>query len=104
MKIQLKKGFLDIIVLSTLLKKDSYGYKIIQDIEKIIVVSESTLYPILRRLEKAGSLATYSVQHNGRLRKYYKITPQGLEKIKTFLDEWSEMKKIYNFILTNMDY
>ncbi|MFW5780035.1 MAG: PadR family transcriptional regulator [Bacillota bacterium] len=102
MEIQLKKGFLDIIVLSTLLNQDSYGYKIIQDISKIISVSESTLYPILRRLEKGGFLATYSVEHTGRLRKYYKITPEGLEKIKNFLQEWGEMKKIYDFILSNM--
>lgn len=103
MEIQLKKGFLDILVLSTLLRNDSYGYKIIQDIAKIIVISESTLYPILRRLEKADSLSTYNVEHNGRMRKYYKITRDGLDKIKIFLNEWGEMKKIYNFILENMD-
>lgn len=103
MEIQLKKGFLEIIVLSSLLKADSYGYKIIQDISKVITVSESTLYPILRRLEKANNLATYSVEHNGRLRKYYKITKSGLDKIKIFLQEWGEMKKIYDFILSNMN-
>lgn len=103
MEIQLKKGFLEIIVLSALLRGDSYGYKIIQDISGIITVSESTLYPILRRLEKANNLATYSIEHNGRLRKYYKITKSGLDKIKTFLQEWGEMKKIYDFILSNMN-
>ncbi|MDD4315941.1 MAG: PadR family transcriptional regulator [Clostridia bacterium] len=101
MEIQLKKGFLDIIVLSALLNADSYGYKIIQDVMPVMNVSESTLYPILRRLEKADCLNTYSLEHNGRLRKYYKITAEGLDKIKNFLDEWGEMKKIYDFILSN---
>lgn len=101
MEIQLKKGFLDIIVLSVLLNGDSYGYKIIQDISPVMSISESTLYPILRRLEKADCLETYNVEHNGRLRKYYRIIKDGLDKIKNFLEEWGEMKKIYDFILSN---
>lgn len=101
MDIQLKKGFLDIIVLSTLMQGDSYGYKIIQDIGRIIEVSESTLYPILRRLEEAKALETYNVEHNGRLRKYYKIMPMGISKINSFIREWDEFKKIYDFIIEN---
>lgn len=103
MDIQLKKGLLDIVVLSSLLKADSYGYKIIQDISDIIEISESTLYPILRRLDKAESLETYTEEYNGRLRKYYKITGLGREKIKEFLQDWKKMKNIYEFILSNMD-
>lgn len=101
MDIQLKKGLLDIIVLSTLIKGDSYGYKIIQDISKIIEVSESTLYPILRRLEEAKALETYNIEHNGRLRKYYKITALGVIKVNSFIREWDEFKKVYDFIIEN---
>jgi PadR family transcriptional regulator PadR len=101
MDIQLKKGLLDIIVLSTLIKEDSYGYKIIQDVSKIIEVSESTLYPILRRLEEAQALTTYSIEHNGRLRKYYKITATGVTKVNSFIREWDEFKKVYDFIIEN---
>jgi PadR family transcriptional regulator PadR len=101
MDIQLKKDLLDIIVLSTLIKTDSYGYKIIQDISRIIEVSESTLYPILRRLEEAEALGTYNVEHNGRLRKYYKITPTGITKVNSFVREWDEFKKVYDFIIEN---
>ncbi|MGI6701287.1 MAG: PadR family transcriptional regulator [Christensenellales bacterium] len=99
MEVQLKKGILDIVVLSTLINKDSYGYKIIQDISGIVEISESTLYPILRRLETSNCLTTYNVEHNGRLRKYYKITREGIGKIKTFIDEWQEIKNIYEFIV-----
>lgn len=101
MEVQLKKGLLDIVVLSTLMKEDSYGYKIIQEVSRLIEISESTLYPILRRLELQQCLSTYNVEHNGRLRKYYKITKEGMNKISAFLEEWQEMKNIYEFILVN---
>lgn len=101
MEIQLKKGILDIVVLSTLISSDSYGYKIIQEVSKIIDVSESTLYPILRRLEIQDCLKTYNVEHSGRLRKYYKITKEGMNKISSFIEEWDEVKNIYDFIHSN---
>ncbi len=103
MDIQLKKGLLDVLVLSALWRTDSYGYKIIQDISNIIEVSESTLYPILRRLERANNLQTYTAEHNGRLRRYYKLTMSGREKIKEFLQDWEKMKTIYESILSNID-
>ena len=71
MDIQLKRGLLEICVLCALLHEDSYGYKIIKDVSEYVEISESTLYPILRRLEAAGALTVYSAEHNGRLRKYY---------------------------------
>ena len=98
MDVQLKRGILDICVLSVLLKEDSYGYKIIKDLQPYVQISESTLYPILRRLETAGSLTVYSAEHNGRLRKYYRITPDGNQKISEFLEEWKGMMEIYDFI------
>lgn len=81
MDIQLKRGMLEICVLAVLCRGDSYGYQLVKDISPYITVSESTLYPILRRLETVGSLTVYSVEHNGRLRKYYRITDGGRARI-----------------------
>lgn len=99
MKVQLKKGLLDICVLASLIEEDSYGYKLIQDTKDIVEISESTLYPILRRLEENEFLTSYTKEHNGRLRKYYQITNKGKKQILDFLDEWKDMKKIYDFIM-----
>ena len=98
MDTQLKKGLLEMCVLAVLKRGDSYGYQIIKDISACITISESTLYPILKRLENNGCLTTYSVEHNGRLRKYYKITEVGEQKIQEFLDEWDQVMEIYYFI------
>lgn len=102
MKVQLKKGLLDICVLAALVEEDSYGYKLIQDTKEIVEMSESTLYPILRRLEDGELLSSYTKEHNGRLRKYYRITDKGKKNLKDFLLEWNDMKKIYDFILERM--
>ena len=98
MDIQLKKGSLEVCVLASLLKEDSYGYKIIQSLNGVIDISESTLYPILRRLESNNCLKSYSIEHNGRLRKFYSITSKGQEKIKEYLLDFKELLSIYNFI------
>ncbi len=98
MKIQLKKGLLDICVLAALLEEDSYGYKLIQDTKDIVEMSESTLYPILRRLEDNNYLNSYKQEYNGRLRKYYHITEEGKKHVLSFLMEWKDMNKIYQFI------
>lgn len=98
MDTQLKKGLLEICVLAALKKEDSYGYKIVKDIYPYIEISESTLYPILRRLENGKCLRIYSVEHRGRLRKYYKITDIGIERINDFLLGWPSMLNIYEFI------
>ena len=98
MDIQLKKGLLEFCVLAVLNKSDSYGYQIIKDISTCIEISESTLYPILKRLETGSYLTTYSVEHNSRLRKYYQITNEGKEYIKEFLNEWQQVMEIYYFI------
>ena len=98
MDIQIKRGLLDVCVLSAIKEAPSYGYKIIKDMKPYVDISESTLYPILRRLEVAQCLTVESAEHNGRLRKYYQITPYGLERINTFREEWKEIMTIYNFI------
>ena len=98
MDIQLKRGLLDICVLSSIKNEDSYGYQIIKNIKPFLEISESTLYPILRRLETAGLLTVRSVEHNGRLRKYYHITESGLKRIVDFKDEWKEIMSVYKYV------
>lgn len=103
MDVQLKKGMLEACVLAVLSRRDSYGYKIIKDISGCIEISESTLYPVLKRLETGGFVSSYSMEHNGRLRKYYKIMPDGLKRIEEFKREWQEVMHVYNFILTEVN-
>lgn len=98
MDTQLKRGLLDVCVLAAIKSEDSYGYQIIKDIKPYVEISESTLYPILRRLETAECLTVHTVEHNGRLRKYYHITPSGLNRIEAFKDEWEEIISIYKFV------
>ena len=98
MDIQLKRGLLDVCVLAVIRRGDTYGYQIVKEIKPHIDISESTLYPILRRLEEAGQLTVRSVEHNGRLRKYYHITATGLARLNAFTEEWKEMMGIYQFV------
>ena len=98
MEIQLKRGLLDVCVLAAIKKEDSYGYQIIKDMKPYVEISESTLYPILRRLEAAKLLTVRSAEHNGRLRKYYHITPLGLARIEDFKEDWKELLSIYQFV------
>ena len=99
MDVQMKRGLLDVCVLAAIQSEDSYGYQIIKDIRPYVDVSESTLYPILRRLEEGRLLTVRSVEHNGRLRKYYHITDAGKARIEDFKQDWGEMEKIYRFII-----
>ena len=99
MDIQLKKGLLDVCVLAAIKSEESYGYKIIKDISSFVEVSESTLYPILRRLETAAHLTVTSAEYNGRLRKYYHITSLGTARLEEFKEEWKELLKIYQFVV-----
>lgn len=98
MDIQLKRGLLDVCVLATIKNEDSYGYKIIKDLKPYIELSESTLYTILKRLEGAGMLTVRSAEHDGRLRKYYRITQNGIKRIDEFKDEWKEVISVYRFV------
>lgn len=95
---QLKRGLLEICVLAATARKDCYGYGLIREVSRYIEISESTLYPILRRLETAECVSSYSVEHNGRLRKYYRITGTGRSRISEFLSEWDQVMKVYEFI------
>ena len=100
---QLKRGLLDICVLAAIKPEPSYGYKIIKDVKPYITISESTLYPILRRLEDSGSLNVNSVEHNGRLRKYYEITNSGHKRLVDFTEEWREIMAIYEFVTKEVE-
>lgn len=99
MDIQLKRGLLEVCVLAAIKDADSYGYQIIKDMKPCVEISESTLYPILRRLETDGLLTVYSVEHMGRLRKYYRITDAGRNRIEEFRQDWQEILAISRFIL-----
>ena len=103
MDIQLKRGLLDVCVLAAIKNEDSYGYQIIKDMKPYVEISESTLYPILRRLEGAQLLTVRKAEHNGRLRKYYDITPQGVQRVEDFKAEWNEIVSIYKFIAREGD-
>lgn len=98
MDVQRKKGILEVCVLAVLKKGPSYGYMIIRELEQCVEISESTLYPILKRLEQNGSLETYSREYNGRMRKYYQLTAEGQGKIDQFLEEWDELQNMYRFV------
>ena len=98
MDIQLKRGLLDVCVLAAIENEDSYGYKIIKDMKPYIELSESTLYTILKRLEIAQMLTVRTMEHGGRLRKYYRITPAGVKRIEEFKEDWKEILAIYRFV------
>ena len=98
MDIQLKRGLLDVCVLAAIKNEESYGYKIMKDVKPYIELSESTLYTILKRLETANMLTVRTAEHGGRLRKYYRITGQGLKRIEEFHQDWKEILSIYRFV------
>ena len=98
MDAQMKRGFLEVCVLASINRQDSYGYQIVKDVPAILNLTESTLYPLLNRLEAAGLLTTYSVEHSGRLRKYNRITEAGVRHIDEFLRERDDVVSIYDYV------
>ena len=98
MDVQIKKGVLDACVLYALKDGESYGYKIITDLKDVIEVSESTLYPILKRLESSGAFETYSKEFNGRLRRYYTLTDSGRKKLAEYRQDFEAIITIYKRI------
>ena len=98
MDAQMKRGFLEVCVLASINRQDSYGYQIVKEVPSILNLTESTLYPLLKRLEAAGLLTTYSVEHSGRLRKYYRITEAGVRHIDEFLRERDDVVSIYDYV------
>ena len=98
MQPQLKRGFLEASVLAQLARGDSYGYEIVREAPEVLELSESTLYPVLRRLAKDGCLREYKHEYNGRLRKYYSITSTGRQKLESFLEDAASIDSILDFI------
>ena len=96
---QMKRGVLDACVLASIKNAPSYGYQIIKDMKPFVEISESTLYPILRRLEAAKLLTVRSAEHEGRLRKYYRVTQAGLKRIEEFKTGWKEVISVYQFVI-----
>lgn len=99
MDIQLKRGLTDVTVLALLTRGDSYGYQLAKDASKLMTMSESTLYPVLKRLTDSGKAQTYTQEFNGRLRHYYRITDKGREQLLDFVKEWEELGKIYDLVV-----
>ena len=94
---------LDAMVLAVLSKEDTYGYQITKDIQAHFAVSESTLYPVLRRLTKDGLLSTYDQPFNGRNRRYYVLTDYGKSQLIFLRNEWISYKERLDGILINKE-
>ena len=92
MTFQVSAALLDACVLAILSRKDVYGYVLTQEVKEIIDVSESSLYPVLRRLQKDEYLTTYDQPYSGRNRRYYQITDTGREKVGEYREEWRDYK------------
>ncbi len=93
-------ALLDALVLSVVSKEDTYGYKITQEIREAMEMSESTLYPVLRRLMKNELLASYDQEYLGRNRRYYQITEKGKEQLKIYREEWVIYKDKINTLIS----
>ena len=96
-------ALLDAVVLSVVSLEGTYGYKITQDVRQVMDVSESTLYPVLRRLQKDGPLETYDMEFQGRNRRYYKITSNGMILLDKYRSEWLSYKKNVDKILLGQE-
>lgn len=99
MVFQLSAGMLDACVLAVLEKEDAYGYILTQNIKSVVDISESSLYPILRRLQSENCLVTYDQPFGGRNRRYYRITDRGRERLNYLRAGWQEYKACLDKIL-----
>ncbi|MGN0603460.1 MAG: PadR family transcriptional regulator [Oscillospiraceae bacterium] len=96
-------ALLDALVLSVVSKEDTYGYKITQEIREAMDMSESTLYPVLRRLLKNNFLESYDQEYMGRNRRYYKITDEGLQQLRDYQSEWFIYKEKIDKLMINSE-
>lgn len=99
MGFQLGSSLLDACVLSVLSQGDAYGYVLTQNIKEVVAISESTLYPVLRRLQKDECLTAYDQPFSGRLRRYYSLTEKGREVLAGYQSEWRDFKLHVDHIL-----
>ena len=101
MNSQLKKGALELCVLSVLADGDCYGYDLVTRISEHVTVTEGTIYPLLRRLKEDGQVETYLQEStSGPPRKYYSITEHGRDVLKESVSDWNELVSgVYAIIL-----
>ena len=105
MSTQLKKGVLEMVVLSKIAQRDSYGYDIYQEISSNMAISESTIYPILRKLTKEGLTETYLKESNeGPPRKYFKITRHGSKRLSILRIDWQKFQRVVNLMIRSDRY
>lgn len=90
---------IEFIILSIVNRHDSYGYEISQTVKLVANIKESTLYPILKKLEKSGFMTIYAQEHQGRTRKYYTITPLGREQLLFLKEQWQTYTTTINNII-----
>ncbi len=92
-------ALMDALVLSIVAQEPTYGYKITQEVRAVMVVSESTLYPVLRRLQKDGCLDTYDQEFAGRNRRYYRLTEAGRQRLTDYRREWRDYRRSIDRLL-----
>lgn len=99
MGFKIESALLEACVLSVLSKGDTYGYVLTQSMKKVLDISESTLYPVLRRLQKDEYLRTYDQPFQGRNRRYYSVTEKGRQKCEMYKEEWKDYKEQIDSLL-----
>lgn len=99
MGFQIGGAILDFVVLSILSRTDEYGYILTQQVREILDVSETAMYPALKRLQKANLLTTYDSPFQGRNRRYYKLTEEGRKVLDSYTNDWSKFKQDMDLIL-----
>lgn len=99
MTFQVNSAILEACVLAILCQEDTYGYKLTQEIKENLGISESTLYPVLRRLQKEEMLETYDIAVTGRNRRYYRLTSKGKEQVIEYREEWKSFSNKISGIL-----
>ncbi len=105
MSTQLKKGVLEMVVLSKIAHRDTYGYDIYQEISNNMAISESTIYPILRKLTKEGYCETYLRESSGvPPRKYFRITRIGKRRLDGLKVDWNKFQKVVNLMIRSDRY
>lgn len=103
MGFQIGGSILDFIVLCSLKNQDEYGYVVTQKIKEILDVSETAIYPALKRLQKNNLLSTYDIPYQGRNRRYYRLTEDGKKALDTYILEWNEFKSNVDHLLKKGD-
>ena len=100
MGFKIESALLEACVLSVLSKGDTYGYVLTQSMKQVLDISESTLYPVLRRLQKNEYLRTYDQPYQGRNRRYYSVTDKVKEQFEIYKKEWKEYKEQIDSLLS----